>query len=64
MLMAGLDGIKRKLEPPKPIDEDLYEIHDERRKLIKQVPGSLSERSTPSRRTTSSCSRATCSRRT
>jgi len=43
MLMAGLDWIKRKLEPPKPIDEDLYEIHDERKKLIKQVPGSLSE---------------------
>jgi glutamine synthetase len=43
MLMAGLDGIKRKLEPPAPIDEDLYEIHDERRHLIKQVPGSLSE---------------------
>jgi glutamine synthetase len=43
MLMAGLDGIKRKLEPPAPIDEDLYEIHDERKKLIKQVPGSLSE---------------------
>jgi glutamine synthetase len=43
MLMAGLDGIKRKLEPPTPIDEDLYEIHDERKKLIKQVPGSLSE---------------------
>ncbi len=40
MLMAGLDGIKRKLEPPSPIDEDLYEIHDERKKLIKQVPGS------------------------
>jgi glutamine synthetase len=43
MLMAGLDGIKRKLEPPAPIDEDLYEIHDERRHLIKQVQGSLSE---------------------
>jgi glutamine synthetase len=43
MLMAGLDGIKRKLEPPAPIDEDLYEIHDERKNLIKQVPGSLSE---------------------
>ncbi|HEU5171018.1 MAG TPA: type I glutamate--ammonia ligase [Gemmatimonadales bacterium] len=43
MLMAGLDGIKRKLEPPKPIDEDLYEIHDERKQLIKQVPGSLAE---------------------
>jgi glutamine synthetase len=43
MLMAGLDGIKRRLEPPTPIDEDLYEIHDERKQLIKQVPGSLSE---------------------
>ncbi len=43
MLMAGLDGIKRKLEPPQPIDEDLYEIHDERKQLIKQVPGTLSE---------------------
>ncbi|MGH7628242.1 MAG: type I glutamate--ammonia ligase, partial [Gemmatimonadales bacterium] len=41
MLMAGLDGIRRELEPPAPIDEDLYEIHDERKHLIKQVPGSL-----------------------
>ena len=32
LLMAGLDGIKRKLEPPAPIDEDLYELHDERKK--------------------------------
>ncbi len=43
MLMAGLDGIERKLEPPAPIDEDLYEIHDERKKLIKTVPGSLAD---------------------
>jgi glutamine synthetase len=43
MLMAGLDGIKRKIEPPQPIDEDLYEIHDERKQQIKQVPGSLGE---------------------
>ncbi len=43
MLMAGLDGIKRKLEPPAPIDEDLYELHDERKKSIKTVPGSLAE---------------------
>jgi glutamine synthetase len=41
--MAGLDGIKRKLEPPAPIDEDLYELHDERKKSIKTVPGSLEE---------------------
>ncbi|MGH7518838.1 MAG: type I glutamate--ammonia ligase [Gemmatimonadales bacterium] len=43
MLMAGLDGIKRKLEPPAPIDEDLYELHDERKKLVKTVPGSLAD---------------------
>ena len=43
MLMAGLDGIKRKLEPPAPIDEDLYELHDERKQSIKTVPGSLAE---------------------
>ena len=43
MLMAGLDGIKRKTEPPKPIDEDLYELHDERKASIKLVPGSLAE---------------------
>jgi glutamine synthetase len=43
MLMAGLDGVKRKLEPPAPIDEDLYELHDDRKQLIKTVPGSLAE---------------------
>src|SRR3954454_24927786 len=43
LLMAGLDGIKRKLEPPAPIDEDLYELHDERKRNIKTVPGSLDE---------------------
>ena len=26
MLMAGLDGIKNKIEPPDPIDKDLYEL--------------------------------------
>jgi glutamine synthetase len=43
MLMAGLDGVRRKIEPPKPIDEDLYELHDERKASIKMVPGSLPE---------------------
>jgi glutamine synthetase len=43
MLMAGLDGVKRQIEPPKPIDEDLYELHDERKASIKTVPGSLGE---------------------
>jgi glutamine synthetase len=41
--MAGLDGVKRRIEPPAPIDEDLYELHDERRAAIKNTPGSLGE---------------------
>ncbi len=41
--MAGLDGVKRRIEPPAPIDEDLYELHDARRSLIKNTPGSLGE---------------------
>ena len=57
MLMAGLDGIQRKLEPPAPIDEDLYELHDERKQTIKTVPGSLAEaRRRRWSRTTTSCS--------
>jgi glutamine synthetase len=43
LLMAGLDGIQHKIEPPAPIDEDLYELHDERKASIKTVPGSLAE---------------------
>ena len=37
--MAGLDGVQRKLEPPAPIDEDLYELHDERKAAIKRCRG-------------------------
>jgi glutamine synthetase len=43
MLMAGLDGVQRRIEPPAPIDEDLYELHDERKAGIRTVPGSLAE---------------------
>jgi glutamine synthetase len=43
LLMAGLDGVRRKIEPPAPIDEDLYELHGERRATIKNTPGSLGE---------------------
>jgi glutamine synthetase len=41
MLMAGLDGIKNKIEPPAPIDKDLYELPPEEAKDIPQVPASL-----------------------
>src|SRR5918996_243362 len=41
MLMAGLDGIKNKVEPPEPVDKDLYELPPEEARNIPQVPGSL-----------------------
>jgi glutamine synthetase len=43
MLMAGLDGIKNKIEPPKPIDKDLYELEPEEAAKVKSVPGSLDQ---------------------
>jgi glutamine synthetase len=41
MLMAGLDGIKNKIEPPAPIDKDLYELPPEEAREVAQVPASL-----------------------
>ncbi len=43
MLMAGLDGIRNKIEPPTPIDKDLYELPPDEHANIPQVPGSLAE---------------------
>jgi glutamine synthetase len=42
-LMAGLDGIRNRIEPPEPVDKDLYELPPAEHALIKQVPGSLPE---------------------
>jgi glutamine synthetase len=41
--MAGLDGIRNKIEPPKPIDKDLYELEPEEAAKVKSVPGSLEQ---------------------
>jgi glutamine synthetase len=41
LLMAGLDGIQHGLEPPDPVDENLYELDPERQARIAQVPTSL-----------------------
>jgi glutamine synthetase len=41
MLMAGLDGIQNKIEPPKPVDKDLYDLEGAEAAAIPQVPGSL-----------------------
>jgi glutamine synthetase len=43
MLMAGLDGIRKGIEPPAPVDVDLYELEGEERAAIKSTPGSLPE---------------------
>ncbi len=43
LLMAGLDGIKNKIEPPEPVDKDLYELPAEEQATIPQVPDSLSK---------------------
>ncbi|HEY3110712.1 MAG TPA: type I glutamate--ammonia ligase [Chloroflexota bacterium] len=43
MVMAGLDGVERKIEPPTPIDRDLYELEPEEAAKIKSTPGSLGE---------------------
>lgn len=41
MLMAGLDGIQRKLDPGEPFDKDLYSLSPEELKGVPTVPGSL-----------------------
>jgi glutamine synthetase len=43
LLMAGLDGIKNRIEPPAPIDKDLYDLELHERKRVKNTPGSLGE---------------------
>src|SRR5206468_1465132 len=43
MLMAGIDGIQHKIEPPTPLDKDLYELEGEEAELVRDTPGSLGE---------------------
>lgn len=43
MLMAGLDGIQNRIEPPDPVDKDLYDLPPEELAQVPQVPGSLDE---------------------
>jgi glutamine synthetase len=43
MLMAGLDGVRNKIEPAGPLDKDLYELPPEELADIPQVPGSLDD---------------------
>lgn len=45
MLKAGLEGIKRNIEPPEPVEEDVYEFDDEKlaKFYILTLPSSLGE---------------------
>jgi glutamine synthetase len=43
MLMAGLDGVRGKMEPPDPIDKDLHELPPQEHASVRQTPGSLDE---------------------
>ncbi|MBE9065316.1 type I glutamate--ammonia ligase [Leptolyngbya cf. ectocarpi LEGE 11479] len=43
MLCAGIDGIKNKIEPPEPIDQDIYELSPDELAKIASTPGSLKE---------------------
>jgi len=42
-LMAGLDGIRRGLTPPDPVEKDVYHLPPAEAALIKKTPGSLEE---------------------
>ena len=42
-LMAGLDGIKNRIEPHEPVDKDLYELPPEEAQTSRRFPASLGE---------------------
>jgi glutamine synthetase len=41
MLLAGLDGVQNKIEPPDPVDHDLFEMSADALAKIAHTPGSL-----------------------
>ncbi len=41
ILLAGLDGVLNKIEPPAPVDKDLYDLPASELAKVTQVPGSL-----------------------
>lgn len=43
MLMAGLDGIRNRIDPGEPIDKNLYDLPPEERTKVPSAPGSLEQ---------------------
>lgn len=43
LLMAGLDGVRKKTSPGEAITENIYNLPKERAAMIKKLPGSLEE---------------------
>ncbi len=43
MLMAGLDGIRNKIDPGSPMDKDMYDLQPEEEKKIPTVCSSLDQ---------------------
>ncbi len=43
ILCAGIDGIQNKIEPPAPVDKDLYDLPPAELARVPQVPASLEE---------------------
>jgi glutamine synthetase len=41
MLMAGLDGIRNRIDPGEPLDQDIYELSPAELSKVPSVPGSL-----------------------
>jgi glutamine synthetase len=43
MLLAGLDGVQKKIDPKLPLDKDIYALTPEELKDVPSLPGSLEE---------------------
>ncbi|HXQ18677.1 MAG TPA: type I glutamate--ammonia ligase [Acidimicrobiales bacterium] len=43
MLLAGLDGVQNKIEPPEPVEKDLFDLPAAELAKIAHTPGSLEE---------------------
>ena len=62
ILMAGLDGVTNKIEPPSPVDEDLFDMPaEELARIVPTLPGRSKRRWRRSRPTTTTCASAASS---